>query len=170
MSTDVVATEDGQLVDGQEIQQFVTMRLDGQLFGLPVLSVQDVLREQAIARIPLAPAEVAGAINLRGRIVTVINMRTKLAIDANTSPKHMMQVVVEYQGEPYSLIVDSVGDVLNLPQSDFEPTPANLSQNWGDISSGVFRLNEEIMVVLNIATLLTLPSEDEIALEEEEEA
>ena len=98
-----------------ESQDFVTMTIEGQLFGIPVLAVQDVLGPQQITKIPLAPPEVAGALNLRGRIVTAIDVRSRLKLVAWERGQDSMSVVVDHDGEFYSLIVDTVGEVLSLP-------------------------------------------------------
>jgi purine-binding chemotaxis protein CheW len=135
-------------------QDYVTMRLDNQVFGIPVLFVQDVLRGQRIARIPLAPKEIAGSMNLRGRIVTVVDMRVRLGLPPKEYTPKTMSVVVEHEGEPYSLLVDSVGDVLSLPLSQFETTPANLSPVWRSISSGIYKLSEELLVIIDVGNLL----------------
>ncbi|MBN66432.1 MAG: chemotaxis protein CheW, partial [Rickettsiales bacterium] len=105
MSHDVVAqAETGQNVTFTgSLQEFVTMRVGGQLFGISVLSVQDVLRKQRIAKIPLAPAVIAGSLNLRGRIVTVINMRRRLSLPPAEDDSSMMNVVVDYNNELFSL-------------------------------------------------------------------
>ncbi len=139
-----------------EKQQYVTMRLGGQLFGLPVLAVQDVLKGQQITPIPLAAREIAGALNLRGRIVTVVDMRCRLGIAPNEKQKKSMQVVVEHGGDLYSLLVDEVGDVMLLSKSDYESNPSNLSPQWLRVARGVFRLEEEIMVLLDIESVLNI--------------
>src|SRR5437773_6806042 len=95
-----------------EARDFVTMTIAEQLFGIPVLQVQDVLGPQRITRIPLAPPEVAGSLNLRGRIVTAIDLRTRLGLPQLTDGKPRMSIVVDHGGELYSLMVDQVGEVL----------------------------------------------------------
>lgn len=146
--------QDGLTLSAQENNKFVTMRLDGQLFGLPIEAVRDVLRPQKITPVPLAPPEVAGLINLRGVIVTVLDMRVKMNLPALTEEDHKyMEIVVEYNEGLYSLMVDSVDEVMDLPESNFEPTPPNLNNSWKDISSGVYRLKDELMVVLDITAL-----------------
>lgn len=136
-------------------QSFVTMRVAGQLFGASVMVVQDVLRAQTIAPVPLAPREVSGSLNLRGRIVTVINVRTRLGVEPFSDPSTAMHVVVEYQDELYSLMVDAVGDVLNLPLAQIEKVPANLEPLWKDVAAGVHRLDSELIVLLDIQSILT---------------
>ena len=108
---------------GSADAQFVTMTISDQLFGLPVLSVHDVLAPQKITRIPLAPREVAGALNLRGRIVTTIDVREALDLPRTADRAAGMYVVVEHGGEFYSLMIDTVGEVMTLPADHFERTP-----------------------------------------------
>lgn len=144
---------------GEEIvtsgnQDYVTMTIADQLFGIPVLQVQDVLGNQKITRIPLAPPEVAGSLNLRGRIVTAIDVRLRLNLTARTKDKPGMSIVVDLRGELYSLMVDSVGEVLSLSNEDFERNPATLDPRWREVSTGIYRLNGQLMVVLDVPRLL----------------
>jgi purine-binding chemotaxis protein CheW len=136
-------------------RDFLTLRVNGQLFGIPILQVQDVLGAQRVTRIPLSPPQVAGSLNLRGRIVTAIDMRRCLTLAANTDPhKKEMSVVVENDSELYSLIIDQVGDVLSLSDSHFENTPATLDPTWRSLALGVYRLPEELLVILDVPKLL----------------
>ncbi|MFH5924840.1 chemotaxis protein CheW [Roseomonas xinghualingensis] len=123
-----VATEQGVL----------TLTVAGQLCGVPVLSVRDILGPQAITPIPLAPPEVAGGLNLRGRIVTAVDLRRRLGLaarEAGASPP--MSVVVEVGGELYALLADSVGDVLALPDIGLAPNPPTLDPLWRDVCAGI---------------------------------
>lgn len=152
----VVAPKKGLSVkEHVDIKQFVTMEVDGQLFGIPVLTVQDILRAQPITKTPLAPAEILGSINLRGRIVTVIDMRTRLGLHQGKKKSECMHVVVDHKGEQYSLVVDAVGEVLSLSLVDFEQNPPNLSEHWQSVSLGVYRLEGRLLIVLDIENLLT---------------
>ncbi len=135
---------------------FVTMTIAGQLFGIPVLTVQDVLGPQRITRIPLAPREVAGALNLRGRIVTAIDVRSRLGLQARSADSQGMSVVVDHKGELYSLIVDTVGEVMSLPTESYERNPATLDPRWRDVSGGIYRLQGKLLVVLEVSRLLTM--------------
>ena len=101
---------------------FLTITIAEQIFGIPVLQVQDVLGTQKVTKIPLAPPEVAGALNLRGRIVTAVDVRQKLGLEPRGKDEKSMSVVVEHLGELYSLVIDKVGDVLNLSGEDYENT------------------------------------------------
>ncbi|HEY9569196.1 MAG TPA: chemotaxis protein CheW [Thalassobaculum sp.] len=137
-----------------EAHQFVSITIGKQSFGIPVLLVHDVLGPQRITRIPLAPKEVAGSLNLRGRIVTAIQVRRRLGLDPLPADAETMSVVVEHQGELYSLIVDGVGEVLTLYDGDFESHPPTMSQRLREVSSGIYRLKEALLVVLDVPSLL----------------
>ena len=141
-------------VGGVATQQFVTMRLGAQLFGISVMAVRDVMRRQQIASVPLAPAVIAGSLNLRGRIVTAIDMRVRLGLPTYPTPEKVMKVVVEYQHDLFALMVDSVGDVLALPMNRFEKVPSNMDTNWRAVAAGVFKLEKELLVILDVASVI----------------
>lgn len=155
---EVSTTEKSQRHEGGTIS-FVTFEVAGQMFGVPVTRVQDILTPDAIAPVPGGPAEVQGLINLRGRIVTVIDLRTRLGLkrDAGSSRRGMC-VTVENDGESYTLFVDRVGDVVTLPASLREEGPATLDTLWRDVSDGVFRAGERLLVILDVARLLAIRS------------
>jgi len=137
-------------------RDYVTMTIADQLFGIPVLAVQDVLGPQRITRIPLSPPEVAGALNLRGRIVTAIDVRRRLALPARAADNPGMSVVVDHKGELYSLIVDAVGEVMSLPSDAFERNPTTLDPRWREVSGGIYRLKGKLLVVLGVSNLLEI--------------
>lgn len=142
--------------------EFVTMIVGGQIFGVPVLEVRDVLGPHKITNVPLAPPEMAGSLNLRGRIVTAINMRRRLELPDDGFVERAMAVVVEYDDEAFSLLVDDVGEVLSLPASRRGASPATLDPAWREISDGIYQLEGQLMIVLNIAnTLNPILSEDQ---------
>jgi purine-binding chemotaxis protein CheW len=132
--------------------EFVTVRLAGQLIGIPVLQVHDVMRLGQLTRVPRAPAIVAGVMNLRGRIVTAIDVRRALGLGP-AEVAQLMGIVVEQDGQPYALVVDGVGDVVSVAADRFEPHPATLSPAWRAVTDGVYRL-DELMLVLNVGRLL----------------
>ena len=132
------------------LEEYVTMTTEGQMFGIPVLLVQDVLGPQKITQIPLAPSEVAGALNLRGRIVTAIDVRKRLGLPDPPEDVEGMCIVVEHGADLYSLIVDSVGEVLSLPSDSFEAVPSTLNPAWAKACKGIFRLEEDLMLVLDV--------------------
>ena len=135
---------------------FVTLSVADQLCGIPVLSVRDVLGPQIITRIPLAPPEVAGSLNLRGRIVTTIDLRRRLRLPPAPAGLHQMSVVAEQSGELYALLVDQVAEVLSLPIQQFEPNPPTLPPEWALYSTGIYRLQGQLLAVLDVARLLAL--------------
>src|SRR4051812_47912748 len=137
-----------------ENRDYVTMSIGGQLFGIPVLKVQDVLGTQTITRVPLAPVEVAGSLNLRGRIVTAVDVRLRLGLPKRDSDKKAMSVVVEHEGELYSLLVDTVGEVLSLESRDYQRNPPTLNPRLREFSDGIYRLNDSLLVVLSVSSLL----------------
>lgn len=142
---------------GEDLQDFVTFFVDDQMFGIPVLNVQDILTPDKIASIPLAPAEVRGSINLRGRIVTVIDVRVRLGLGTHEDNAHgNMGVTVEQDHELYTLLVDRIGDVVAMSNDLFEKNPGTLSSTWREFSEGVYRLDDKLMVILDIERLLNL--------------
>ena len=138
---------------------YVTIWLDGQMCGIPVLQVHDVLSRQVITQIPQSPAAVAGVLNLRGQIVTAIDLRKRLKLADREEGSEEMNVVVEYQNQPQSLIIDKVGDVLSLSEEAFEKNPVTLEVSWQNVSTGIFRLEEELLVILDIEKLLSFDEE-----------
>jgi purine-binding chemotaxis protein CheW len=135
---------------------FVTMMVADQLFGIPVLTVQDVLGPQRITRVPLAPPEVAGALNLRGRIVTAFDVRRRLGLPKRESDKPGMNVVVDFKGELYALMVDNVGEVLSLSADTYERNPNTLDPRWREVSGGIYRLKGKLLVLLEVSRLLAI--------------
>ena len=145
---------------GENLEDFVTFFIGDQMFGIPVLRVQDILTPNQIAPIPLAPQEVVGSINLRGRIVTVIDVRTRLSLPPNEKGNaNNMGVTVEQDHDLYTLLVDKIGDVIGLSKNCYEKNPATLDPKWRDFSNGVYRLEKSLMVVLDIDNLLDLSAE-----------
>jgi purine-binding chemotaxis protein CheW len=134
----------------------VSVRIGRQVFGVPVLSVQDVIAQTAINRVPLGPPEVAGSLNLRGRIVTAIDMRQRLGMEARAPGENHMAVIVERNGELYALLVDDVGDVLWLAAEQHEAPPATLSAKWRRLCQGLYRLEGDLLLVLNVQEVLVL--------------
>lgn len=133
---------------------FVTMTVGGQLFGIPVLQVRDVLGPQRITIVPLAPPSVAGSLNLRGRIVTAIDLRTRLGMAPRAKGETSMSVVVEHKGDLYSLIIDQVGEVIGLSADACEKKPATLDPRWQNSAESIYSLKDELLVVLNIESIL----------------
>jgi purine-binding chemotaxis protein CheW len=109
--------------------------------------------------VPLAGPEIAGVLNLRGRIVTAIDMRSRLDLRAPESGRTPMAIGIEAKGESFGLLVDAVGEVLRLPDADCEPNPINLDRKLAAVSAGVYRLDGQLLVVLDIERVLDLRAE-----------
>lgn len=146
-------------------REFLTMNIDGQQLGIPVLQVQDVLGPQRVTRVPLAPPEVEGSLNLRGRIVTAINLRRRLGIAAHADTASTMSVVVEHKGDLYSLIVDGVGEVLSLPADTSTAPPATLEPLWRKHAMEIYQLKDSLLVIFDIAGML-----DDMRIDDEQQA
>ena len=144
-------------------RDYLTIFVGGQIFGLPILQAQDVLGEQRVTRVPLAPPQIAGALNLRGRIVTAVNMRACLGMGPRQDNGKTMHVVVEHGDELYSLMIDKVGEVMSLAMRDYENNASTLDGAWRSVSNGIYRLKDKLLVVLDIPRLLeTLESHTEL--------
>jgi len=140
----------------EQVVEYVTVTVGGQLFGLPISRVQDVFVPDRLARVPLAPPEIAGLLNLRGRIVTAVDMRLRLGLAAFAEDAPRMAVGIECKGESYGLLVDAIGEVLKLPAGGREENPVNLDAGLAAVSAGVHRLDGRLMVILNVDRVLDL--------------
>ena len=139
---------------------YVVLTLADQLCGVPVLLVRDVLADQTIAPIPLAPPEIAGNLNLRGRIVTAIDLRARLRLPRRTPGSPCpMSVVTEIGHEFYALQVDQVSEVITLDAASMECNPPTLPSPWAEFSTGIYRIADRLMVILDIGRLLRLDQE-----------
>ena len=136
--------------------EYVTATIGGQLFGLPISGVQDVFVPERLTRVPLAQAEVAGILNLRGRIVTALDMRARLDLGARPHGQPVMAIGIELKGESYGLLVDSVGEVMKFRSDACEPKPANLDGRLARVAAGVIRLEGQLLVVLDVDRVLDM--------------
>ena len=134
--------------------EYVTVTVGSQLFGLPIARVQDVFVLNQITRVPLAPDDIAGVINLRGRIVTVIDLARRLGITG--SSRAHLAVGLESDKESYGLVIDAVGEVLKLCADTAEAAPANLDERLRHVAAGVHRLDDRLLVVLDVDRLIDL--------------
>jgi len=147
----------------ETVIEYVTASIGGQLFGMPIGRVQDVFMPDRLARVPLAPPEIAGMLNLRGRIVTAIDMRRRLGLGPPEDRGQRMAVGVESRGESYGLLIDAIGEVLKLPAASREDNPVNLDARLARVSAGVHRLEDTLMVVLDVDRVLELGIQAEAA-------
>lgn len=140
-------------------RQYCTFYLDDQCFGLDVLRVQEVVRQQAITRVPLAHPMVRGLINLRGQIVTAIDLRRRLELPDRATDSEPVNVVVQTDDGAVSLVVDDVGDVLEVNEQEFEPSPETLQGCARELIQGAFKLADRLLLVLDLAPTVTVPQE-----------
>lgn len=148
--------DDAEAALSEQEDMFVTLTLAEQLCGIPVLAVRDILGPQIITRIPLAPPEISGSLNLRGRIVTTIDLRRRLQLPPRPAGVSAMSVVAEQGGELYALLVDQVAEVLSLPRRQFERNPPTMRPEWAHFSTGIYRLQDRLLAVLDVPQLLSL--------------
>jgi len=129
--------------------QLATFTLDGRLYGVDVDRVQEVLRCQPRTRVPLAPAAVAGLVNLRGQVLTAIDLRERLGLPPREPGVEPMVVVIRVSGEPISLLVDSIGDVVDVEPKDFEAPPDTLVDGGRELVLGVYKLPGRLLLALD---------------------
>jgi purine-binding chemotaxis protein CheW len=136
--------------------EYVTVVIGDQLFGVPIARVQDVFMPERLTRVPLAKPEIAGVLNLRGRIVTAIDMRCCLGLAPRDAARPLMAVGIDHQGESYGLLIDGVGEVLKLADDSRESNPVNLDKRLARVSAGVHRLENQLLVILDVERVLDL--------------
>lgn len=140
---------------GLEEADHVTVSAGGQEFAVPIERVQEVFPAGDLTRVPRAPPEVAGLLNLRGRVVTALHLRHLLGLPARPPEGPALALGFEHGGESYGLLVDAVGEVVRLPESDLAPNPTHLAGGLKHRSRGVHRRPEGLLVVLDVDALLS---------------
>lgn len=138
--------------------QYCTFWADGLYFGVAVRDVQEVLRFQEMSAAPRAPESVFGLINLRGQIVTAIDLRHRLGLAERPADQLPMNVVIRSRGEVVSLLVDDIGDVIDTAGAAIEPVPPTLPTTVRDVVTGVIPLPEAILLVLDADIAADVPS------------
>jgi purine-binding chemotaxis protein CheW len=144
--------------------QFCTFYLDGLLFGVELKGVQEVIRSLDVTQVPLAPAVVSGLINLRGQIVTAVDLRRRLELEPRAAGATIMNVVVRSEDGAVSLLVDEIGDVVEVEDSTFEPPPETLRGTVRTIILGVHKLKDQLMHVMDIEKACQMVETDEVAV------
>jgi len=137
------------------IRQVCSFVLGDLVFGVEVLKVQEVLRFQAMTRVPLASSMVRGLINLRGQIVTAVDVRARFGLPPLTAEREPMNVVLSTVDGVVSLLVDEIGDVLELDEGDFERPPATLPAVFRDVVVGVYKLERSLLLMLDVERIVT---------------
>lgn len=137
-------------------KQFCTFRLDGYFFGIDILQVQEIIRRLEFTRIPLAPPVVEGLVNLRGQIVTAIDMRLRLGLPPRTPEQKPTHVVVRTDDGAASLLVDEIGDMMELTDEAFEMPPDTVQGRARELISGVYKLEKDLLLVLDTIKTVNL--------------
>ncbi len=130
--------------------QLATFKLDNRLYGVDVERVQEALRLHHRTPVPQSPKEVAGLVNLRGQVVLLVDLRARLGREPYADDDEPMMVVVKVDGEPVSLLVDQVGDVLELDADQFGPPPPTLEPALRDVVRGVYSLEDGLLLSLDV--------------------
>ena len=138
----------------QVFNEYVTAMVGGQLFGLPIRRVQDVFLPDRVTKVPLASPEIGGLINLRGRIVTLVDLAHRLGLTRRSETP--MAIGVELAGESYGLLIDSIGEVMSLDAAALERNPINLDARLAAVSTGVYRLEAQLLLVLDVDRVLAI--------------
>ncbi len=141
-----------------ERRRYCSFFLHGLLFGVEVERVQEVLRSQEMTPVPLAPRVVRGLINLRGQIVTALDLRRRLELPESNEPRPPMNVVVRSPDGGTSLLVDDIGDVLDVEEGSFEPAPETLRGSARELIRGAYKLKDRLLLVLDTDKVLGLGS------------
>lgn len=137
-------------------RQYCTFSLDGHHFGIDVLKVQEVIRYQEMTRVPLAHPVVRGLINLRGQIVTALDLRRRLDMPARPDGRLPVNVVVTTDDGAVSLLVDEIGDVLNVADGDFERVPETLTGAARDLIRGAYKLPARLLLILDVGRVVAV--------------
>ena len=130
--------------------RLVTFTLDGRLYGVDVASVQEVLRGQPQTRIPLAPESVSGLINLRGQVLSAVELRARLGLPDRAADQDAMLVVVRVAGETIALLVDTIGAVIDVDEEQFELPPDTLTGPSREFLHGAYKLEDQLLLALDI--------------------
>lgn len=145
-----------------DVKQFCTFYLDKLLFGVEVSKVQEVIRYQEVTRVPLAPPVVRGLINLRGQIVTALDLRRRLELPDRPADWAPMNVVVRSGDEAVSLLVDEIGDVLDVEDECFEAPPQTLRGEARELIRGVYKLEDRLLLMLDTEKTVTITASGSI--------
>lgn len=149
---------------------YSTFFLDGHYVGIDVVHVQEVIRAQRMTSVPLAPREIGGLINLRGQIVTAIDLRRRLSMPDRPEDTVPMNVVIRVDDSWVDLLVDEIGDVVNVDESTFEAPPENVKGVARELTTGVYKLDGRLLLILDLAKALQTPGANARRSPEHEEA
>ena len=140
--------------------QLSTFSVNGHLFGVEVAVVQEVIRYQPMTRVPLAPAALAGLINLRGQVIAAVDLRRRLGFPERAAGELAMDVIVRTSDGLVSLLVDRIGDVVEVPQEAFEEPPETLGGIAREHIRGAYKLDHALLLSLDVQAAVDLPPLD----------
>lgn len=143
-------------IDGES--SYFTVFVNNEIFGLPVENTHTIFRVTAVTPVPHSPADIAGLVNLRGKIVTAVSLRRRLNIPGNVNVQNALAIGIEHRGENFALIVDEVGDVLSLAKTMQIPIPAHFDPHRARLTCGLYRVNKLLIPVLDVDTLFNFQS------------
>lgn len=132
---------------------FCTFYIDGAYFGVDALHVQEVLRSQPMTSVPLSPSEVHGLINLRGQIVTAIDLRRRLGLPDRTDTNESMNVVVRTDDGPVSFLVDEIGDVIEVGEDGLDDAPETVGDIERELIAGIHQMDAGLLIILDVAAM-----------------
>lgn len=138
-----------------DIKQYCGFKVGEDTFAISVLNIQEILRDQGLTSIPKAPKVIKGLINLRGQIVTAVSLRLLFGLEESTS-NSQMNIIVQHEEDLYSIVVDEVLDVITVDNSTYEPTPDNIDKKIREFISGVHKLDNNLLIVLDFHRVLNL--------------
>jgi len=144
-------------------KQFCTFYINDTLFGIEVLTVQEVLRYQEMTEVPLAAPEIKGLINLRGQIITAIDLRTRMQLPPREADQKPINVVVRTNDEVISFLVDSIGDVLEVDEETFEEAPSTVDDSTRELVTGVYKLDGKLLMILDTAKAANVSTSEGLA-------
>jgi purine-binding chemotaxis protein CheW len=136
------------------VREFAVFSAGDSFFGIDIMSVREIIKPGPVTCAPLAPSYVLGVFNLRGQIITVIDLAAKLSLKASDDQKRSRYIVVEFEGEKIGLLIDSVLDVIEAKARMIEKAPASLQMEQGNFFSGVIRMKDRLIGILNLEKLL----------------
>ncbi len=148
----------------QRSSELLTCRVGEQWLGLQVRQVREVVTPQPSTDMPLAPDAVMGLINLRGRVITQLDVRKVVGLPARETEHYRVAIVETMSGEDFGLVMDEVGEVIDLDPDMYEKTPKTLDRIWQDVSEGVLKQEERVVVLVNVERFIamTIPQIEDI--------
>jgi len=147
-----IATE--KTAQGDEVLQFVTFTLGNEEYAVDILNVQEINRITEITMVPNAPSYVEGVINLRGKVIPVINLRRKFNFEDKPTDDTSRIIIMEIQGITNGLIVDSVSEVLRIPSSSVEQAPPMSAEAHSQFIKGIAKLENRLIILIDLDNLL----------------